>query len=79
MTGRINQPKNIKNPAKIINDSVKIPITIKTERIIAPMILESKFENNTSEKSLKLNPLSLDQVYLRQGEKNVFKREIVEK
>jgi hypothetical protein len=54
--GNAIHPRNTIAPPKIIKISTKRPKTIKTTRIIAPIIRENKLETKTSKYLPKENP-----------------------
>lgn len=77
--GRTIQPKKMIAPAKIMKTCAKRPAIIKTILTSAPKTREIKLEKKTSKYLLNRNPLGYPNLYLRQGEKKVFKSNAIEK
>ena len=74
-----NQNKIRKKPNININNCVIMPIIIKKNLHIAPIILENILEIRVLKNSPILNPLGYLHLYLLQGEKNVFNKRGIEK
>jgi len=66
-------------PAANIKIWAKIPIIIKTDLPITPMILEKILEIKVPKNSPTSNPLGYFHLYLLQGEKKVLSKRRIEK